>query len=241
MKLPPLRLIRPDDPPDAFPEPTSALSDPDGLLAIGGDLSAVRLLYAYSHGIFPWYHADQPILWWSPDPRAVLYPSKVHISRSLRRRMAKGDYTLSFDAAFTTVMEACAGARQHQPDGGTWISPAMCAAYAELHRLGHAHSVEVWMKQELVGGLYGVTIGRVFFGESMFSRQTDASKLALVHLAHQLDAWGFALIDCQVYSEHLANLGSVLVPRPSFLAALVEHCAAPAHPLPWRFSAEGAT
>lgn len=239
MRLPPLRLIRPEDPPEAFPDPRHALQDPDGLLAVGGDLSPPRLLYAYRHGIFPWYHADQPILWWSPDPRAVIFPGEVHLSRSLRRRIAKGGYTASFDTAFAEVLEACAGPRPQQPEGGTWISPAMQVAYAELHRLGHAHSVEIWMEGKLAGGLYGIAIGRVFFGESMFSRRTDGSKLALVHLARQLQAWGYALIDCQVYSEHLQSLGSVRIPRPDFLGLLARHCTAPGHRAPWRFAADG--
>ncbi|HET7175828.1 MAG TPA: leucyl/phenylalanyl-tRNA--protein transferase [Gammaproteobacteria bacterium] len=239
MQLPPLRLIRPRDPPEAFPDPRHALQDPDGLLAVGGDLTPARLLYAYRHGIFPWYHADQPILWWSPDPRAVLFPAEVHVSRSLHRRLAKGGYVATLDTAFTEVMEACAGPRPQQPEGGTWISPAMQGAYAELHRLGHAHSVEIRMEGELAGGLYGIGIGKVFFGESMFSRRTDASKLALVHLARQLQAWGYALIDCQVHSEHLRSLGSLRLPRPDFLALLAEHCATEGHRSPWRFDAQG--
>lgn len=235
MRTPPLCWIRPEDPPEAFPDVNRALSDPDGLLAVGGDLSPARLLYAYRHGIFPWYHADQPILWWSPDPRAVLVPRDIHVSRSLHRRMAHGGYTLSFDSAFAEVMAACAGPRPQQPEGGTWISPDMQAAYSELHRLGHAHSVETWMDGELAGGLYGIALGRVFFGESMFSRRTGASKLALVHLARQLEAWGYALIDCQVHSEHLETLGSRLIPRCDFLGLLSEHCGSPGHEPPWRF------
>lgn len=237
MRSPPLRWIRPEDPPDAFPDPALALSDPDGLLAVGGDLSPVRLLYAYRHGIFPWYHGDQPILWWSPDPRAVLFPRDMHLSRSLRRRMARGGYSVTFDMAFADVMAACAGPRSGQPEGGTWISPAMQAAYGELHRLGAAHSVEIWMDGELAGGLYGIAIGRVFFGESMFSGRTDASKLALASLARQLDAWGYALIDCQVHSEHLESLGSMLMPRTDFLTLLREHCDAAGHAGTWRFDA----
>ncbi len=236
MRTPPLRWIQPEDPPEAFPDPGRALSDPDGLLAVGGDLSPERLLYAYRHGIFPWYHAEQPILWWSPDPRAVLFPREVHVSRSLRRRVAAGGYETTFDTAFSEVMAACAGPRPQQPEGGTWISPAMQAAYAELHRLGHAHSVEIWMEGELAGGLYGVAIGQVFFGESMFSRRTDGSKLALVHLARQLDAWGYGLIDCQVHSPHLESLGSVRIPRAAFLTILDERCGRPGRPAPWRFA-----
>src|SRR5690348_16376676 len=149
MRAPPLAWIGPGDPPQAFPDPSRALSDPDGLLAVDGDLSPARLLYAYRYGIFPWYHGEQPILWWSPDPRAVLFPRDVHISRSLRRRMNAGGYRLSFDTAFDEVMSACGGPRANQLEGGTWITPAMQAASAGLHRLGHAHSVEIWMAGEL--------------------------------------------------------------------------------------------
>lgn len=234
MRAPPLRWIDPRDPPEAFPDVSRALSDPDGLLAVGGDLSPARLLYAYRHGIFPWYHGEQPILWWSPDPRAVLFPRDIHVSRSLRRRMAAGGYRLSFDSAFGEVMSACGSARANQPEGGTWITPAMQAAYAELHRLGHAHSVEIWMDGELAGGLYGIAIGGVFFGESMFSRRADASKLALVRLAERLDAWGYALIDCQVHSDHLQRMGSVLIPRPEFLRLLQAHCSGPEQAASWR-------
>ncbi len=237
MRVPPLRWIRPEEPPETFPDPASALSDPDGLLAVGGDLAPARLLYAYRHGIFPWYHAEQPILWWSPDPRTVLFPSEMHVSRSLGKRLRRGGFELRFDTAFAEVMRACAGARPNQPEGGTWISPAMQSAYAELHRLGHAHSVEIWMDGELAGGLYGVAIGRVFFGESMFSRVTDGSKLALACLARQLEAWEFGLMDCQVYSPHLKSLGAVDLPRSLFLGMLAQHCAEPVPPAPWRFDA----
>lgn len=235
MRGPPLRWIRAEDPPEVFPDPALALRDPDGLLAVGGDLSPARLLYAYRHGIFPWYHADQPILWWSPDPRAVLIPTRMHISRSLRRRMTRGGYTATFDTAFAAVMVACAGPRRDQFEGGTWISSAMQTAYLELHRLGHAHSLEIWMDDELAGGLYGVALGKIFFGESMFSRRTDASKLALACLTRQLAAWGYALIDCQVHSPHLESLGSVRIPRNRFLALLAEHCSTSEHATPWRF------
>ena len=234
MRAPPLKWIHPDDPPDAFPDPARALKDPDGLLAVGGDLSPARLLYAYQRGIFPWYHEDQPILWWSPDPRAVVAPRDLHVSRSLSRRLRKADFSLRFDSDFTAVLDACAGPRRQQPEGGTWIGAAMRAAYLELHRLGHAHCAEVWMDQGLVGGVYGVAVGQVFFGESMFSRVTDASKLALACLAHSLDAWGFRLLDCQVHSEHLASLGSVLMPRVDFLELLRLLCDAPASPAAWR-------
>lgn len=227
MHAPPLRRLRPEDPPEAFPDPRLALREPDGLLAVGGDLSPARLLYAYRHGIFPWYDADLPILWWSPDPRAVILPHGEHVSRSLRKRLKRDDYAIRYDTAFEAVMRECAAPRAKQPEGGTWINADMLAAYNRLHALGHAHSVEVWRDAALIGGLYGVSVGRVFFGESMFSRATDASKLALVHLAHRLWDRGYALLDCQVFSEHLATLGAVSMPRPEFLAALSVHCSAP--------------
>ncbi|HEX6549199.1 MAG TPA: leucyl/phenylalanyl-tRNA--protein transferase, partial [Gammaproteobacteria bacterium] len=217
--------MRPGDPPDAFPDPRTALREPDGLLAAGGDLSPARLLYAYRRGIFPWYSAGQPILWWCPNPRAVLYPQAVHISRSLRKSLRRRDYEVSLDHAFPDVMHACAMARSNQPDAGTWITDEMQAAYIELHRLGHAHSIEVWMNSRLVGGLYGVAVGKIFFGESMFSHRTDASKIALVWLAMQLESWGFELIDCQIASTHLQSLGSVSIPRDEFLALLDRHAA----------------
>lgn len=225
MHAPPLRRLRPEDPPEAFPDPALALREPDGLLAVGGDLSPERLLYAYRHGIFPWYDADLPILWWSPDPRAVIFPDSLHVSRSLQRRLKRGGFEISFDRAFGTVMQACAGPRPQYPEGGTWINAEMMEAYWRLHALGHAHSVEVWMEGALAGGLYGVAIGQVFFGESMFSRVTDGSKLALVSLARRLWDWGYAFIDCQVHSEHLASLGSTRMPRGEFLRLLERHCA----------------
>jgi leucyl/phenylalanyl-tRNA--protein transferase len=224
MRSPPLAWIRPDDPPEAFPEVRAALRDPDGLLAVGGDLSPARLLYAYRHGIFPWYHGDQPILWWSPDPRAVLLPAEMHISRSLRRRLRRGGYAATCDSAFAEVMAACANPRPAYPEGGTWITPAMQAAYQALHRLGHAHSLEVWEDGVLAGGIYGIAIGDVFFGESMFSRVNDGSKIAMAYLARRLNAWGFGLMDCQVRSEHLMRLGCMLMPRPRFLELLERYC-----------------
>jgi leucyl/phenylalanyl-tRNA--protein transferase len=203
-------------------------------LAVGGDLSPVRLLYAYRHGIFPWYDAGLPILWWSPDPRAVFLPEALHVSRSLRRRMGRGGYELRFDTAFAEVMDACAGPRPQHPEGGTWINDEMKAAYAELRRLGHAHSAELWMDGTLVGGLYGVSVGRVFFGESMFSRVTDASKIVLVELMQRLEPWGYAFMDCQVQSEHLVSLGSVPMPRADFLGMLSVLCAQPVSDDAWR-------
>ena len=234
MHAPPLCRLRPEDPPEAFPDPRLALREPDGLLAVGGDLSPARLLYAYRHGIFPWYDAELPILWWSPDPRAVILPHAEHVSRSLRRRMQRGGYELRFDTSFLQVMQGCAGTRANQPEGGTWINADMLAAYERLHALGHAHSVEMWLDGLLVGGLYGVSVGRVFFGESMFSRVTDASKVALVSLARHLWDWGYALLDCQVHSAHLATLGAASMPRPAFLAALDTLCAGSVSTSAWK-------
>ena len=205
-----------------FPDPESALAEPQGLLAAGGDLSPRRLLSAYGNGIFPWYEEGQPILWWCPDPRAVLLPEEIRVSRSLRKCIRRDVFTVSLDEAFDAVTAACAEPRPSQ--GGTWITAAMRDAYAELHRLGYAHSVETWQDGELVGGLYGVAIGSVFFGESMFSRVTDASKVALVHLAEKLQSWGYELIDCQIESAHLASLGSRLLPRPRFVAMVRDLC-----------------
>lgn len=225
--------IDPQDESFRFPPAQLALREPDGLLAIGGDLSTPRLLAAYRQGIFPWYNEDQPILWWTPDPRMVLFPQQLKISRSLRKTLRKGRFTLTLDSAFSEVISACSETRA---DGeGTWINPDMQQAYARLHRQGHAHSVECWHGDELVGGLYGVAIGRVFFGESMFSRMTDASKVALVYLVQQLRLWGFGLIDCQVYTAHLQSLGAQSIPRDRFLQLLDEFCPQPHAPGKWRF------
>lgn len=205
-----------------FPDPSAALHDPDGLLAAGGDLGVARLLDAYRHGIFPWYSAGQPILWWSPDPRTVLVPTGIHVSRSLRRTLAKRRYHCSVDRAFAAVIRACAAPRADE--GSTWLSDEMQSAYLALHRAGHAHSVEAWLGEELAGGLYGVAIGRTFFGESMFARHDDASKVALVHLAECLRRWDFQLIDCQVDSPHLRSLGAYPIPRAEFIAQLAQWC-----------------
>lgn len=209
-------------PPRAFPDVCVALEEPNGLLALGGDLRPERLLYAYAHGIFPWYSDGQPILWWSPDPRMVLEPARLHLSRSLSRRLRRGGYRVTWNSCFRRVVQACAAPRARQ--SGTWILPEMLQAYTRLHRLGHAHSIECWKDGELAGGLYGVAIGRVFFGESMFSALPDASKVALVHLC----AAGYALIDCQLPSDHLARLGARTMSRCSFCAALQRLCAQPA-------------
>ena len=203
-----------------FPPVELALADPDGLLAAGGDLRPERILNAYRQGIFPWYNPGEPILWWSPDPRCVLHPQDLHISRSLRKKLRKMDYRVTFDQAFDDVIQACAEPRSYS--AGTWISPDMMAAYSRLHWLGHGHSVEVWQGDTLVGGLYGLALGRVFFGESMFSRRTDASKIAFVYLVEHLEKWGYALVDCQVYNDHLASLGASEVPRRRFVAELEE-------------------
>ncbi|MBV1786603.1 leucyl/phenylalanyl-tRNA--protein transferase [Marinobacterium sp. D7] len=203
-----------------FPPVDTALDEPNGLLAAGGDLRPARILAAYRRGIFPWYNDDEPILWWSPEPRCVLPPSQLHISRSLRKTLRKPNYRVSFDTAFQQVIEACAAPRSYSQ--GTWISPAMQRAYIELHELGYGHSVEVWMDDELVGGLYGLAIGSVFFGESMFSRRTDASKIAFAHLVEHLKNWGYDLIDCQVYNDHLASLGAQEIPRAEFVDLLTK-------------------
>ena len=223
------------DPNAPFPPLEQALRDPDGLLAAGGDLSPPRLLNAYRHGVFPWYSEGEPILWWSPDPRCVLYPDRLKISRSLRKTLKKQPFELRLDSAFAEVMQACAQPRADQ--SGTWITYDMFQAYVHMHELGYAHSVECWRDGELVGGLYGMAIGRVFFGESMFSRVTDASKVALVYLCQHLLAQGFKLIDSQVYTPHLASLGAEMIPRSRF-AELIRHYTAEDHrPGKWRLSA----
>ncbi|NIR60183.1 MAG: leucyl/phenylalanyl-tRNA--protein transferase [Gammaproteobacteria bacterium] len=231
-----LHWIDPQDEETPFPPVELALREPDGLLAVGGSLSTRRLLAAYRQGIFPWYSEGQPVMWWSPDPRAVLFPDHIRVSRSLRKRLRRGDYEVRCDTAFREVVRSCAAPRPGQD--GTWITAAMADAFGRLHRQGYAHSVEVRQGAALVGGLYGVAIGRVFFGESMFSRRSDASKVALVHLARQLQAWGFALIDCQVHSEHLASLGAVAIPRRRFTRLLARACYEPGRAAPWRLDPE---
>jgi len=227
--MPELRWLEPTARAEDFPHPDQALRDPDGLLAIGGDLSSERLLAAYRRGIFPWFNEGQPILWWSPDPRAILLPRELHISRSLHRRLRRGTFSVSIDRAFAAVIAECA---EQRASTGTWITPEMRAAYLELHELGHAHSVETWLDGELAGGLYGVNLGKVFFGESMFSRSSDASKIALVGLVAQCRELGIELIDCQMPSAHLASLGSRLEPRARFLALLERYCSF-RDPGPW--------
>ena len=201
-------------PNSSFPPLDHALKDPNGLLAAGGDLTAERLLEAYSQGIFPWFNEGEPILWWSPDPRMVLFPNELKISPSMRKTLRKKTYQIQTDAHFTQVMEACAQPRKNQ--AGTWIHPQMIAAYTALHEMGWAHCVETWIDDQLVGGLYGVSIGRIFFGESMFSLRPNASKIAFVHLVQQLQQWQFDLIDCQVRTSHLASLGAREISRGQF-------------------------
>jgi leucyl/phenylalanyl-tRNA--protein transferase len=222
MRSPNITWISSDDPPDAFPDVESAFDVPEGLLAAGGDLSPARLLYAYRHGIFPWYSDGQPILWWSPDPRCVLRPDDYHVSRRLRRDFSKSGFEITFNREFNAIVQACAEDRSGQQ--GTWITPDMMHAYADLHRDGWSHSVEVWNNGTLVGGMYGLSIGRAFFGESMFSRQSNGSKAALLALCRCLVENRFAILDCQVESPHLISLGATLLPRPQFTDLLKVAC-----------------
>ena len=220
-----------DDEP--FPPVHRALTEPNGLLAAGGELSVERLLQAYRRGIFPWYSEGQPVLWWSPDPRMVLPPQEISISRSLRKRLRRRDCEIRIDTAFAQVIGACAEPRADE--AGTWITSEMASAYTALHRAGYAHSVETWIGGELAGGLYGVAIGRMFFGESMFSKASDASKIAVAHLARQLERWAFGLIDCQMSTPHLASLGAREIPRAEFIRALAELVNYATRLGPWRF------
>jgi leucyl/phenylalanyl-tRNA--protein transferase len=231
-----LHLLDPTRP--EFPDPDQALSDPNGLLALGGELTVRWLLAAYGRGVFPWFDDDAgPVLWWSPDPRAVLFPRELRVSRRLERRLRSGGFTVTLDQAFSEVVEGCAAPRARS--AGTWITPRMRRAYGRLHRSGYAHSVEVWQEDALVGGLYGVSLGRMFFGESMFHRVTDASKVALVSLVRQIERWGFSLLDCQVMNPHLASLGAREIPRPAFLALLDDSNAHPTRKGPWRMDENG--
>jgi leucyl/phenylalanyl-tRNA--protein transferase len=221
-------FLQPSDP---FPPLERALRRPNGLLAAGRDLSVATLADAYRQGIFPWFSDGEPILWWSPDPRMVLFPAELHVPKSLARRMKKDDYRVTADTAFDQVIRGCATPRDDH--GGTWITRRMIHAYMRLHAAGFAHSVETWIGAELAGGLYGVAIGRAFFGESMFARRTDASKIALVCLVRQLQAWGFGVIDCQMQTAHLAGFGAREVPRREFSAMLGSLVRASPVPGPW--------
>ncbi|MBI5618846.1 MAG: leucyl/phenylalanyl-tRNA--protein transferase [Gammaproteobacteria bacterium] len=219
-----------------FPAAATALREPDGLLAVGGDLHPVRLLAAYRRGIFPWFSAGQPILWWSPDPRAVLWPRAVHVSRSLVRSARRAPVEITIDRAFEEVVEACALPRRGET--GTWITPDMKRGYLALHELGHAHSIECRDGDALVGGLYGVAVGRMFFGESMFSRRTDGSKHALVAAARMLEAGDYVLLDCQIMNPHLASMGATFMPRREFLGHVATACEQAPAAAAWRLLPE---
>ncbi|MDD1611714.1 MAG: leucyl/phenylalanyl-tRNA--protein transferase [Methylococcaceae bacterium] len=227
-----IALLDPQRPDQPFPPLHTALTEPNGLLAVGGCLSVTRLLNAYRHGVFPWYNLNEPILWWSPDPRLVLFPERLQVSRSLKKTLRNGKFTVTFDTAFDKVIAGCADSRQGRE--GTWITNDIMRAYHELHHSGFAHSAETWCDGELVGGLYGVAIGRVFFGESMFHTMTDASKAAFAILVQHLKIWNFELVDCQVYTRHLASLGSELVDRETFRRLLDLHCLMPATASAWQ-------
>ena len=212
--------IDPYDESGGFPDINLAMKEPNGLLAVGGNLTPKRLVDAYKKGIFPWYTEGQPILWWAPDPRSVLFPDKLNISRSTIKKIRQDKYHITVDRAFKQVITQCAAPRS---DGnGTWLTSQMIDAYSNLHELGYAHSAECWLDGELVGGLYGVSIGRVFFGESMYSRNSDASKIAFIYLATQLKEWGYAMIDCQVHSNYLQSLGASVIPRQEYIN-LINH------------------
>ncbi len=205
-----------------FPPIDEALRDPDGLLAIGGDLSNGQLLNAYKKGIFPWFNEGQPVMWWSPDPRCILLPEEIRISRSLTKSLRQKRFIITYNTAFTDVVNACAAARKDVDD--TWITNEMKEAYFSLFKLGYAHSVECWLNEKLVGGLYGLAMGKIFFGESMFSYESNSSKIALVHLAQQLELKDFKLIDCQVHSQHLQTLGAKPIKRELFSQFLEHYC-----------------
>ncbi len=218
---------------DQMEFPPAWLARSDGLLCIGGDLSCERLLVAYQSGIFPWFSENEPILWWSPDPRLVLFPSQIKISRSLRKKIRKNIFQITFDQAFESTIRACAKPRKHGQEG-TWLVEEMVDAYIALHKMGYAHSVETWYQGELAGGLYGISLGCSFFGESMFSRKSDASKVALVALARLLQAHGFDFIDCQVTTDHLCHMGAVEIPRQRFLDILHRSIIRKTDPDIWR-------
>jgi leucyl/phenylalanyl-tRNA--protein transferase len=228
-----LYWLEPRSPP-VFPDPSLALDEPNGLLAVGGDLSPARLHAAYRLGIFPWYSEGQPVLWWSPDPRMVLFPERLRVARSLHKVLKSARFQVTLDCAFAEVIRACAAPREGRT--GTWLTAAMIAAYERLFAQGIAHSVEVWSEGALVGGLYGVAMGRVFFGESMFHRANDASKVALVYLASQLRSWGYAVIDCQQSTPHMERLGAQEVARQVLRALLDRWCDVPGRPGPWTLS-----
>jgi leucyl/phenylalanyl-tRNA--protein transferase len=228
MQLP---VLNPLNPNQNFPAIETALSEPDGLLAVGGCLSSERIINAYKQGIFPWYNPEEPILWWSPNPRLVLFPKNLKISRSLKKTLNKQEFSITYDQSFSKVMQCCAAPRAEE--AGTWISTEMLLAYSKLHELGVAHSVEAWFEGELVGGLYGIAIGQIFFGESMFHRKTDASKVAFCHLVKQLAKWDYHLIDCQVHTNHLISLGAEEIDRADFASILMKYCCNNPHVKAW--------
>jgi len=225
--------LDPSDPHYRFPDVTQALTEPDGLLALGGDLSVARLVQAYQQGIFPWYSEGQPVLWWSPDPRFVLLPEQMHISRSLAKTLRKGRYQIRLDTAFRQVIDACANVTRSGQDG-TWITDEMLDAYVSLHAAGYAHSVETWIDNKLAGGLYGVAIGGVFFGESMFSHASNASKIAFAHLGKLLSHYGYGLIDCQIATDHLQSFGATGIARTHFMTLLKQYLPLPGYPGHWQ-------
>jgi leucyl/phenylalanyl-tRNA---protein transferase len=227
-----LAVLDPNNPEQSFPPINSALSEPDGLLAVGGCLSKARLLNAYRLGIFPWNSPDEPILWWSPDPRLVLFPDNLVISHSLAKTLRKQKFTITFDRVFADVIKACAMPRKDEL--GTWITQDIYQAYHDLHQSGYAHSAEAWLNGELVGGLYGIAMGRVFFGESMFFSKTDASKVAFASLVEQLKHWGYKLVDCQVSTRHLINFGAEEIARIDFTNLLNQYCDVAPEPSAWQ-------
>ena len=225
----PLYLVKNNKIANDFPDIADALKNPNGLLAIGGDLDEIRILNAYKKGIFPWYNEGEPIMWWSPNPRCILKPHKIHISHSLRKCLAKKLFKITYNKNFISVINQCSANRNHgsspnQFFNDTWITPNIKKAFIALNKLGYAHSVECWYNSELVGGLYGIAMGKIFFGESMFSRMPNTSKITLVHLAQRLEEMKFKLIDCQVKSDHLLTLGAKLIKRKKFSKILADYC-----------------
>jgi leucyl/phenylalanyl-tRNA--protein transferase len=227
-----LTVLDPHNAEEAFPPLHKGLKNPNGLLAIGGCLSTKRLINAYRHGAFPWYNPDEPILWWSPNPRLVLFPENLVVSNSLRKTIRKKIFSVTFDQAFSQVISGCANLRKASM--GTWITDEINNAYNELHRIGIAHSAEAWLDGELVGGLYGLALGQVFFGESMFHSKTDASKVAFVGLVEQLKSWNYQLIDCQVHTSHLASFGAQEIDRTYFGKLLDQYCDGSASQTAWQ-------
>lgn len=213
-----MQLITLDTPETQFPSPDSASEE--GLVAVGGEITTVRVLSAYRQGIFPWYSEDQPVLWWSPEPRAILYPDDIKVSRSLKKTLRKQVFHVTADQAFNEVIRGCAGPRIQSPGGGTWITDEMMSTYTQLHQMGYGHSIEVWHDEKLVGGLYGLVLGSAFFGESMYSHAPDASKVALVHLAKIATHHGIDFIDCQLPTEHLSRMGAIDISRKAYLEIL---------------------